>query len=164
MRADRLAVRDARRSRDDRGAELALEPLDDHRDVALALRPQQLLAGLGLALDADASGPPRRSRLSAAPILSRSALVCGSIATGSVGRRELDRRQLERLLARRQRVAGVGVDELGDGADLARARSTPTGSVSLPLTRSTWPMRSSSPRSAFQTWSCDAILPEKTRK
>ena len=61
----------------------------------------------------------------------------------------------------RQSVSPVmRVDELGHGADLARARSTPTGSVSLPLTRSTWPMRSSSPRPAFQTWSCEAILPE----
>ena len=40
-------------TRDDGGAELALEPLDGHRDVALALGPEQLLAGLGLALDAD---------------------------------------------------------------------------------------------------------------
>src|SRR4029453_3658952 len=44
---DRLLVRDLGRLRHDRCAELALEPLADDRDVGLARRDEELLAGRG---------------------------------------------------------------------------------------------------------------------
>ena len=50
---DRLPVGDARGVHQDGGAELALEALGRDRDLVLALRPEQLLPGLLLALDPD---------------------------------------------------------------------------------------------------------------
>ena len=87
--------------RDDRRAELALEPLDGDRDLVLALRPQQLLAGLRAGARRGGSGLPRAAASRAAPSLSRSALVCGSMATGSVGSGKSIGAICQRLLARR---------------------------------------------------------------
>ena len=118
LAADRLLVRDLRRVGHDRGPELALEPLDDDRGVGLAHRPQDLLAGRATAR-AGRSAPPRASAGSAGPILSRSPLRCGSMATISDGAGKSSGGRTQRLLLRRQRVAGLGHGQLGDRADLA---------------------------------------------
>ena len=101
----------------DRGAELALEPLDDHRVVGLAHRAQDLLARRA------ALEPNGRLLLEHAR-QRRTHLVEIALALwldGDHQRRlgEAERRQDQRLLADAQRVAGGGHGQLGDRADLA---------------------------------------------
>ena len=66
-----------------------------------------------------AVGSSSSIRWSAGPILSRSPLDTGSIATWSVGSGKSIGAELQRRVAGRERVAGLGHAELGDGADLA---------------------------------------------
>ena len=139
------------------GPELAREALARDRDLVLALAPEELLAGLGVALDADASGPPRRAASGRELSLSRSALEAGSTATGSVGVGERIGGRRQRRLARVERLSPVTVWTSLATAPISPAHELADGSCSLPLMRSTWPMRSSSPRAAFQTWSCDLM-------
>ena len=117
LAADRLLVRDLGRVGHDRRPELALEPLDDDRGVGLAHRPQDLLAGGG-ALQADGRlllehAGQRRAHLVEVALALR--------LDGDHQRRlgEVERRQDQRLLARCQRVAGLGHGQLRDRADLA---------------------------------------------
>ena len=49
-------------------------------------------------------------------------------------------------------------------APISPAFSSPIGSCSLPWRRSSWPIRSSSPRVAFQTWACEWSVPDRTRR
>ena len=94
--------------------------VDDHLDVDLRQAGDDLLAGLLVAVQVD-----RRVLLLQAPQggvdLVLVALVLGLHGEGHDRRRELDPRHVDRLVARRQPVAGVGLLELGDGADVARA-------------------------------------------
>ena len=149
-----------RRVGHDRRAELALEPLDDHRDVGLAHRPQDLLAGRRSARRATV-GSSSSIRWRAGPILSRSALVCGSMATASDGLREVERRQ--RSAASRATTAcrrSRSRSSLAT-APISPALSSPIGSCSLPWRSSSWPIRSSSPRVAFQTWAWEWSVPRQ---
>ena len=163
LAADRLLVRDARRVGHDRRAELALEPLDDDRGVGLAHRAQDLLAERRSARGGR-SAPPRASAASAGPILSRSALVWGSMATDERRLGELERRQRERLLLRPTACRRSRSPASLATAPISPALSSPIGSCSLPWSSSSWPMRSSSPRVAFQTWACEWSVPDRTRR
>ena len=69
-----------------------------------------------------AVGSSSSIRASAGPILSRSPLDSGSIATCSVGSGNTIAIQAQAQLARRERVAGLGHAQLGHGADLAGAQ------------------------------------------
>ncbi len=105
---DGLPIGDPRRTGDDGGAELALETLGGDRDLVLALRPQELLAGLGLALD------PHRGVLLQQPGEAGAQLVDVDLGRRLDGDREgrireLDPRQAQRTLPAGQRVAGEGV-------------------------------------------------------
>ena len=117
--ADRLLVGHPRRLERDLGAEAALHPVDDHLDVDLRQAGHDLLAGLLVAVQVD-----RRVLLLQAPQggvdLVVVALVLGLHGEGHDRRRELDPRHVDRLVARREPVAGVGLLELGDRADVAR--------------------------------------------
>ena len=66
--------------------------------------------------------------------------------------REVERRQDDRLLLRRQRVAGLGHGRAWRPRRSRPPCSSPIGSWSLPWSSSSWPIRSSSSRFAFQTW------------
>ena len=117
LAAARLAIRHARLLRHDRGAELALEPLADHRDVGVAHRNQELLTGRG-------SFDPRRRLLLEHPLKCGAHLVEVGLGLGLDRDRqrrdgELERGQDDRVLARRQRVACLGCRELGNRTDLA---------------------------------------------
>ncbi len=75
--------------------------------------------------------------------LSSSPLALGSIENAITGAGQLDRRHRDRLVAGRQPVAGAGLLELGDGADVAGAELGPVwpGLVS-PSNVTSWPIRS----------------------
>ncbi len=118
LAADRLPVRDLRRPGHDRGPELALEPLGDDRDVGLADRDAGAARRSATARPAR-DGSSSSIRWRAAPILSRSAFVCGSIATDEGRLREVDRAAGRAASPSRERVAGLGHGQLGDGPDLA---------------------------------------------
>ena len=161
LAADRLLVRDLRRVGHDRGAELALEPLDDDGDVRLAHRPQDLLAGVGPL-------EPDRRLLLEHPLERRAHLVEVGLGLRLDGdderrRRELERRQGQRLLLRRQRVAGLGHGQLGDRADLAGLEladrllllAVEQQQLADPLVLV---------RVAFQTWACERSVPDSTRR
>ena len=101
----------------DRGPELALEPLDDHRGVGLAHRPEHLLAGVRAL---QASGRlllehPGQGR----PHLVEVLLGDGLDRHQQRRSRELERRQPQRPLLRGERVAGLGHGQLRDRPDLA---------------------------------------------
>ena len=120
--ADRLAVGDRRRPGRDRGPELALEPLGDDRDVRLADRAQDLLAGVG-PLDA------RRRLLLEHPLERRAHLV--EVALGHrVDRdlerriREVDRRQLRGRPRGSTSVSPVSVTPSFATAPISPARSS----------------------------------------
>ncbi len=118
LAADRLLVRHLRRVGHDRRAELALEPLDDDRDVRLAHRAQDLLAERR-PFQADGR------LLLEHPLERRTHLVEVALRLRLDGHderrgRELERRQRQGPLLRCQRVAGLGHRQLGHGADLAR--------------------------------------------
>ena len=111
-----------------------------------------------------ADGSSSSIRWSAAPILSRSAFVWGSIATVRVG---TGKSSGGRMIGASfdDSVSPVSVDgQLRDGADLARLVSSPIGSWSLPWSSSSWPIRSSSSRFAFQAWAWPWSVPERTRR
>ena len=108
-------------------------------------------------------GSSSTSRVRAELSLSRSALDAGSTATGNVGGGKV-RPGRRRGVSRVDRLSPVTVWTSFATAPISPATSSPTGSWSLPLMRSTWPIRSSSPRPLFQTWSCDLIVPDHTRK
>ncbi len=119
--ADRLLVGHARRVQLDLGAEAALHPLDDHLDVDLGEAGDDLLAGLRVAVDVEGrvllgQPPHRRRRLLLVPLRLR-----------LVGERHHRRRQVERregdlglLLA--EDVAGPGLLQLRDRADVPGAQ------------------------------------------
>ena len=115
--ADRFAVRDLGRLRDDRRPELALEALDDHRRLGVAEGAQDLLARLA-SLDA------RRGLLLEHPLERGAHLVEVGLAQRLDGHDERrlgegERRERERLLLGRERVARRGDGQLRDRADLA---------------------------------------------
>ncbi len=49
-------------------------------------------------------------------------------------------------------------------APISPGRSSPTASWSFPCRRSSWPIRSSSPFSAFHVWAWLRSVPERTRR
>ena len=152
LAADRLAVRDRRGAGDDRRAELALEPLDDHGDVRLAHRPQDLLAGVACARPGP-SGPPRAGAGALGPSCRGRPSTAARSRPGSVGSGKSSGASGQRALARRERVAGLG------HASLATAPISPAELADrlllLAVESRSWPMRSSSSRVGFQTWACD---------
>ena len=84
---------------------------------ASPIATQDLLAGRRRSTRA--VGSSSSIRWSAGPILSRSALDCGSIATERVGSGKSIGGRTSGFSRVGQRVAGLGDGELGDGADLA---------------------------------------------
>ena len=134
LAADRLLIWHARRVGRDRGSELSLQALDDHRGVRLAHRPQDLLAGRA------ALEPDRRLLLEHAGE-GRTHLVEVALRLG------LDRDHQRRLAGTRAwaRPSGrsfvVSVSPVSVTASLAiapisPASSWPIGSCSLPCNRS----------------------------
>ena len=115
--ADRLAVRDPRRARHDRGPELALEALADDRHVGLTHRYEDLLASRA-SLDASGRLLVRHS-LEGRAHLVQVCLRLGLDRHLQGRRRELDRIEDERLVLAGQRVARLGDGQLGDRTDLA---------------------------------------------
>ena len=118
--ADRLLVGDARRVQLDLGAEAALHPLDDHLDVDLGQPGDDLLAGLRVAVHVEgrvllAQPPHRRGGLLLV------ALRLRLVGEGHHRRRQVERREGDRLLALAEHVAGLGLLQLGDRADVAGA-------------------------------------------
>ncbi len=106
-----------------------------------------------------ALGSSSSIRWRAVPILSRSAFVCGSIATDSVGSgKGMSGRTSGFSFA--VRVSPVSVTASLATAPIWPALSSPTGSWSLPCRSRSWPIRSSSPRFAFQAWAWPWIVPE----
>src|SRR6185369_16833787 len=104
LAADRLLVRHPRGVGRDRGAELALQALDDDRGVRLAHRPQDLLTGR-------AALEPAGRLFFEHPGEGRAHLVEVTLALRLDGDherrlREVESRQRQRLLADAQRVAG----------------------------------------------------------
>ena len=154
----------ARRVGHDRGAELALEPLDDDRDVGLAHRAQDLLAGrrerssarrrLLLEHPLAAPGPSCRGRPWTRARSRPTSVGSGKSSGGSV----------QRPLAGRERVAGLGHRRASRPRRSRRPCSSPIGSCSLPWSSSSWPIRSSSPRVAFQTCALRVSVPDSTRR
>jgi hypothetical protein len=117
---DRLLVGHARRLEVDLGAEAIAQAVDDHLDVHLRQAGDDLLAGLVVAVQVD-----RRVLLLEAAQRDEDLLL---VALGVRRHRErhdrcrqLDLRHLDRLVPCGQPVAGLGLLELGDGADVARA-------------------------------------------
>ena len=116
--ADRLLVGHVRRVEVDLGAEPRLQPLDDHLDMDLGEPGHDLLAGLLVAVQVD-----RRVLLLEAAQggehLLLVALALGLDREGHHRRRQLDAGHLDWLVAGGQPVAGLGLLELGHGADVA---------------------------------------------
>ncbi len=103
-----------------RRAELSLEPLTADGDLVLALAPEQLLARLGVTLDANARVFLDESVKGGAQLVQ---VLFGLWLDRHRKARpgELDRGQSQRPLARAERVTGAGMNQLGDGTDLAGA-------------------------------------------
>ena len=157
--ADRLACRGPAASRHDRRAELALEPLADDRDVGLAGRARAA-ARRSSERSTRADGSSSSIRWRAAPILSRSALVWGSIATGSVGCGKSSGGRSSgspwSTACRRSRSR-----QLRDRADLAGLELADRLLV-LAVEQQQPPIRSSSSRLAFQAWAWPWSVPDRT--
>ena len=116
---DRLAVRDPQRLGVDGDAEAALQPVDGDGELHVAEAAQQQLAGGGRARRASVGSSSRR-RASAGPSLSSSLCVRGTQRDRGDGRRAAAAASMrDRLALRREHVAGAGVAELGDDADVA---------------------------------------------
>ena len=94
-------------------------------------------------------------RARAGPILSRSPLVWGSMATTSDGSGNSSGGSVSGRLAA-DSVSPVSVTVSLATAPISPALSSPIGSCSLPCSSSSWPIRSSSPCVAFQTWACES--------
>jgi hypothetical protein len=103
-----------------------------------------------------AVGSSSSIRWRAGPILSRSPLDTGSIATTSVGSGTRSG-QPERVLAV-DSVSPVSVEESFATAPISPALRSPIGSCSLPWSSRSWPIRSSSPRARRST---RALAPER---
>ena len=102
-------------------------------------------------------------RWSAGPILSRSPLDCGSMATISDGAGNSSGGSVSGFSCDAS-VSPVSVTVSLATAPISPALSSPIGSCSLPWSSSSWPIRSSSPRVAFQTWACEWSVPDSTRR
>ena len=110
-----------------------------------------------------AVGSSSSIRWRAGPILSRSALVCGSIATISVGMgKSRGGRTNGRSFEAGCRRSTVTVSLAT--APISPASSSPIASCSLPWRSSSWPIRSSSPCVEFQAWACEWSVPDSTRR
>ena len=73
---------------------------------------------------------------------SSSPLLFGSTANAITGAGSLIDGHLDRLVARGQPVAGPGLLELGDGADVAGAELVDVAGLPEPSKVSSWPIRS----------------------
>ena len=110
-----------------------------------------------------AVGSSSSIRWSAGPILSRSPLDTGSIATWRVGSgKSIGPRW--RAASRVVSVSPVSVTPSFATAPISPARSSAAGSCSLPWRYRSWPMRSSSPRSALNTVPWLLSVPDSTRR
>ena len=69
-----------------------------------------------------------------------------------------------RGFSRVESVSPVSVTASFATAPISPALSSPIGSCSLPWSSSSWPIRSSSSRVAFQTWAWEWSVPERTRR
>ena len=98
-----------------------------------------------------AEGSSSSIRWSAAPILSRSAFVCGSIARASDGAGKASGGNRSGF-SRDESVSPVSVTPSFATAPISPALISPIGSWSLPWRSNSWPIRSSSPRVAFHAW------------
>ena len=110
-----------------------------------------------------ADGSSSSIRWSAAPILSRSAFVWGSIATDSDGSGKSSGGRISGF-SRDESVSPVSVAASLATAPISPAWSSPIGSWSLPWSRRSWPIRSSSSRFAFQAWAWPWSVPLRTRR
>ena len=95
--------------------------------------------------------------------MSRSPFDSGSIATTSDGDGNSSAGSVSGF-SFDARVSPVSVTASLATAPISPALSSPIGSCSLPWSSSSWPIRSSSPRVAFQTWACEWSVPERTRR
>ena len=130
-RADRLPVGDADLLGVDVHAELARQPLERDGQVRLAHAPSSVWWVSSLRSTTSAGSSAWR-RCSDDASLSSSAWVRGLTAMLSTARRRLAGGDRDRRALRRQRVAGVRVGQLGDGAEVAGARRSVVGVCSLP--------------------------------
>ena len=127
---------------DDRRAELALEPLADDRDVGLAHGEEELLAGRA-PLD------PRAGLLLEHALEGRAHLVEVRLRL-RLDRDHERRDRVDRPVQARaaapcvESVSPVAVTVSLATAPISPGRSSPTGSWSLPCSRRSWPIRSSS--------------------
>ena len=154
-------VRDRGRPGDDRGPELALEPLADDGDVRLADRPQDLLAGLAV------RSTRARRLLVEHPLQRRAHLVQIALGQG------IDR-HLERSGSGRRSPAGQGASRDPSVSPVSVTPSFAIAPISpalklgrrlllLAVEESSWPMRSSSPWWRLQT-SLGLSVPDRTRR
>ncbi len=102
-------------------------------------------------------------RASAGPILSRSPLLWGSMATISDGSGKASGGRTS-AFSRTVSVSPVSVTASLATAPISPALSSPMGSCSLPWSSSSCPIRSSSSRLPFQTWACERSVPDSTRR
>ena len=117
-RAHGLLVGNPRRVELDLGAEALAHPVDDHLDVDLGQPGDDLLAGLAVAVDVER----RVLLLEAADRVRRLVLV--ALGLGLEGERhhrsgKAQRRERHLRVLGRQHVAGPGLLQLRDGADVA---------------------------------------------
>ena len=117
---DGLSVRDPRRVHLEVDAELALDALQVHLDVGIAEAGEDHLAGVRVAFEAEA-GVFLDDALERRAHLVEVGLRLRRYGRAGRGARERYRRQLQVRLFRGEGVAGVGVSQLGDCPDVARA-------------------------------------------